>query len=116
MAGAHGDAALSKICGTIASDESRHELAYKRIVEELFKIDPDGAMIAFNDMMRKQIIMPAHLMNDGMHQVFRNSLTPNLSVFHRNKMKDGNYLPIMQKSLNVWVFTRLMIIVTFLNT
>lgn len=30
--------------------------------------DPSGAMIAFTDMMRKQIVMPAHLMDDGEHQ------------------------------------------------
>lgn len=25
----------------------------------------DGAVLAFADMMRKQIVMPAHLMSDG---------------------------------------------------
>ena len=29
--------------------------------------DPSGTMIAFGDMMRKQIVMPAHLMNDNEH-------------------------------------------------
>ena len=29
--------------------------------------DPSGTMIAFSDMMRKQIVMPAHLMNDNEH-------------------------------------------------
>lgn len=29
--------------------------------------DPSGTMIAFADMMRKQIVMPAHLMNDNEH-------------------------------------------------
>jgi hypothetical protein len=33
----------------------------------LFERDPDGAMLAFADMMRKQIVMPAHLMNDNVH-------------------------------------------------
>ena len=65
----HGDETLSRICGRIASDESRHEQAYKRIMDELFRVDPDGAMLAFYDMMRKQIVMPAHLMDDGQHKV-----------------------------------------------
>ena len=30
--------------------------------------DPSGTMIAFADMMRKQIVMPAHLMDDLEHQ------------------------------------------------
>lgn len=33
----HGDDVLGKLCGSIASDESRHEIAYTRIVDELFR-------------------------------------------------------------------------------
>ena len=61
----HGDSKLAQICGTIAADEKRHETAYAKIVEKLFEIDPDVAVIAFADMMRKKISMPAHLMYDG---------------------------------------------------
>lgn len=61
----HGDMKLAQICGTIASDEKRHETAYTKIVEKLFEIDPDGTVLAFADMMRKKISMPAHLMFDG---------------------------------------------------
>jgi hypothetical protein len=38
-----------------------------QIVDELFVKDPNGAMLAFADMMRKQIVMPAHLMDDNQH-------------------------------------------------
>lgn len=61
----YGDIKLAQICGTIASDEKRHETAYTKIVEKLFEIDPDGTVIALADMMRKKIAMPAHLMYDG---------------------------------------------------
>uniref|UniRef100_A0A7N0TWT6 Acyl-[acyl-carrier-protein] desaturase n=1 Tax=Kalanchoe fedtschenkoi TaxID=63787 RepID=A0A7N0TWT6_KALFE len=61
----YGDIKLAQICGTIASDEKRHETAYCKIVEKLFEIDPDGTVVAFADMMRKKISMPAHLMYDG---------------------------------------------------
>lgn len=61
----HGDIKLAQICGTIAADEKRHETAYTKIVEKLFEIDPDGTVLAFADMMRKKIAMPAHLMYDG---------------------------------------------------
>ncbi|KAK1299790.1 hypothetical protein QJS10_CPB13g01670 [Acorus calamus] len=60
-----GDLKLAQICGTIAADERRHETAYTKIVEKLFEIDPDGTILAFEDMMRKKISMPAHLMYDG---------------------------------------------------
>ncbi|KAK8946393.1 hypothetical protein KSP39_PZI007163 [Platanthera zijinensis] len=61
----HGDLKLAQICGIIASDEKRHETAYTKIVEKLFEIDPDGTVLAFADMMKKKISMPAHLMFDG---------------------------------------------------
>ncbi|XP_050365210.1 stearoyl-[acyl-carrier-protein] 9-desaturase 6, chloroplastic [Argentina anserina] len=60
-----GDPVLARICGTIASDERRHEFAYSMIVEKLLEVDPTGAMVAIADMMRKKITMPAHLMYDG---------------------------------------------------
>ena len=59
---------LQKVCAMIAADESRHEMAYTKIVDELFVRDPDGAMLAFGDMMRKQIVMPAPLMTDLEHE------------------------------------------------
>ncbi|XP_042470824.1 stearoyl-[acyl-carrier-protein] 9-desaturase, chloroplastic-like isoform X2 [Zingiber officinale] len=58
----HGDLKLAQICGTIASDEKRHETAYTKIVEKLFEIDPEDTVLGFADMMRKKISMPAHLM------------------------------------------------------
>ncbi|CAN6440085.1 unnamed protein product [Victoria cruziana] len=61
----YGDLKLAKLCGTIAADEKRHETAYTKIIEKLFELDPDGAMLSFADMMRKKISMPAHLMYDG---------------------------------------------------
>ncbi|KAF7133440.1 hypothetical protein RHSIM_Rhsim09G0009200 [Rhododendron simsii] len=61
----YGDSKLAQICGTIASDEKRHETAYTKIVEKLFEIDPDATMLALADMMKKKITMPAHLMYDG---------------------------------------------------
>uniref|UniRef100_A0A2N9GIW5 Stearoyl-[acyl-carrier-protein] 9-desaturase n=1 Tax=Fagus sylvatica TaxID=28930 RepID=A0A2N9GIW5_FAGSY len=60
-----GDPVLARICGTIASNEKRHENAYAKIVEKLLELDPTGAMVAIADMMRKKITMPAHLMYDG---------------------------------------------------
>jgi len=63
-----GDPILGKICGTIAADEGRHEIAYQRIVDQLFERDEEGAMLAFADMMKKQIVMPAHMMNDNEHR------------------------------------------------
>lgn len=38
---------LRNVAGAIAADESRHEIAYTKIVGELFERDPDGAMLSF---------------------------------------------------------------------
>jgi len=58
-----GDSVLSKICGIIAGEEAKHEKAYKYFMSKVFEIDPNGAMLAFEKMMRKKIVMPATLMD-----------------------------------------------------
>ncbi|AEE54335.1 acyl-ACP desaturase [Haliscomenobacter hydrossis] len=65
LASKAGDNVLSRICTTIAGDEGRHERAYKTFMREIFDIDPNGAMLAFEKMMRKQIAMPALLIDKG---------------------------------------------------
>merc|ERR1719310_74465 len=63
----YGDPYGAKICARIAGDEARHEKAYQLFVEKVLSLDPDGAMISYADMMKKQIVMPAELMCDGGH-------------------------------------------------
>ena len=58
-----GDEVLSRICKTIAGDEARHEKAYKSFMSKIFELDPDGALLAFEIMMKKKITMPALLMD-----------------------------------------------------
>lgn len=55
---------LSKICGVIASDEMRHAKAYKAFVSQIFAVDTSEMMLAFEDMMRKKIVMPAHFLRE----------------------------------------------------
>ncbi|KAL7219570.1 hypothetical protein ACSBR2_012596 [Camellia fascicularis] len=61
----YGDSNLAQICGTIASDEKRHETAYTKIIGKLFEIDPATTITSFANMMQKKISMPAHWMYDG---------------------------------------------------
>jgi acyl-[acyl-carrier-protein] desaturase len=60
-----GDQNLGKICSAIAGDEARHEEAYKRFFRRLVEMDPANAVIAFAEMMKRRIAMPARLMSDG---------------------------------------------------
>lgn len=55
-----GNLHLSKINGIIAADESRHASAYIEFIRRIFEVDPSEMMLAFEDMMRKKIVMPAH--------------------------------------------------------
>lgn len=64
LAKQEGDPFLAKICGIIASDEMRHAKAYQAFVTKIFEIDPSQMMIAFEDMMKKKIVMPAHFMRE----------------------------------------------------
>ncbi|MGX9985755.1 acyl-ACP desaturase [Chryseobacterium sp. POL2] len=60
-----GNVKLAKMCGVIAADEARHAKAYKHFVEKIFELDPSEMMLAFEDMMKKKIVMPAHLMRES---------------------------------------------------
>lgn len=60
-----GDAALAKICSQIANDEARHEEAYKRFMDKIFEVDPARALLAFQNMMKTTVKMPAARMTDG---------------------------------------------------
>lgn len=73
LADKSGDSTLSRICKIIAGDEARHEKAYKMFMSEIFSTDPSGALLAFERMMKKQITMPAILMDKA----------PESDLFHR---------------------------------
>ena len=59
-----GDDLLAKICGYVAADEARHANAYKSFVAKILEVDPSQMMLAFEDMMRKKIVMPAHFLRE----------------------------------------------------
>lgn len=65
LAKKHGSDQLSRICGVIASDEARHAKAYKSFVTKIFEIDASEMMLAFEHMMRKRIVMPAHFLRQA---------------------------------------------------
>ncbi|MBK8635898.1 MAG: acyl-ACP desaturase [Saprospiraceae bacterium] len=60
-----GNNQLAKINGIIAADEARHAAAYMHFISMIFELDPSEMMLAFDDMMRKKIVMPAHFMRQS---------------------------------------------------
>ncbi len=65
LANENGDATLGKICALVTGDESRHEEAYKRFVGKILEVDPSEGVLAFAQMMKNTVTMPASRMADG---------------------------------------------------
>ena len=61
----HGNKQLAKMCKMVAGDEMRHHTAYSEFVERIFSVDPSQMMLAFTDMMKKKITMPAHFLRES---------------------------------------------------
>jgi acyl-[acyl-carrier-protein] desaturase len=59
-----GDRLLARMCGIIAGDERRHAKAYKLFFQKCLELDPSNALLAFHDMMRTKITMPAVYMRE----------------------------------------------------
>ncbi|MFI2741505.1 acyl-ACP desaturase [Zhouia sp. PK063] len=60
-----GNKVLGKMCNIIAGDEMRHHLAYREFVRQIFEYDPSEMMLAFADMMKKKIVMPAQFVRES---------------------------------------------------
>jgi len=65
IASSEGDPNLARICSMIASDETRHESFYTRMMGRVLEHDPAGGILAFRSMLRGLIAMPGRFMDDG---------------------------------------------------
>ena len=65
LANQSGDPTLGGICALVTGDESRHEEAYKRFAGKIIEEDPSDGVLAFGQMMKNTVTMPARQMADG---------------------------------------------------
>ena len=65
LAASQGEENLAKICRKISADEARHEAFYTRVVGEVMQRDPEGAVLAYRDVLKGIVAMPGRLMFDG---------------------------------------------------
>ncbi len=65
LANQSGDSTLGSICALVTGDESRHEEAYKRFAGKIIEVDPSEGVIAFAQIMKNTVTMPARQMADG---------------------------------------------------
>ncbi|MGK0253337.1 MAG: acyl-[acyl-carrier-protein] desaturase [Mariniflexile sp.] len=97
-----GNKQLGKMCKIISGDEMRHHNAYSEFVERIFKVDPSQMMMAFHDMMKKKIVMPAHFLRESGNQIssafeeFSNT-AQRIGVYTSN-----DYVDILDKLIKRW--------------
>ncbi len=102
MARKKGDALLGRMCKIIAGDEMRHHLAYREFVKVILEQDPDGMLLAFADMMKKKIVMPAHFLRESggtIGKAFENfsNAAQRLGVYTAQ-----DYIDILKKLNDYW--------------
>lgn len=102
LAKTYGDHKLSKICRLIAGDEMRHHHAYSEFVERIFEVDPSEMMLAFVDMMRRKITMPANLIRES-----GGKMGDAFEKFSDSAQRIGvytafDYIEIMEKLIDRW--------------
>lgn len=97
-----GNKMLSKMCNIIAGDEMRHHLAYREFVKIIFDYDASEMMLAFADMMKKKIVMPAQFIRESgqnIAEAFENfsNAAQRLGVYTTH-----DYIDILQKLNTYW--------------
>lgn len=97
-----GNPMLAKMCGVIAADEARHARAYQEFVSQIFKIDPSEMMLAFEDMMRKKIVMPAHFLRESGGKISDLFKHFSDSAQRMNVYTAHDYIDIMKDLLVRW--------------
>ena len=97
-----GNDLLAKICGVIAADEARHANAYMHFVKRIFEMDASEIMLALADMMKKRIVMPAHLLRESGGKI--GELFTHFSDAAQRIMvyTTQDYVDIMQSLLQEW--------------
>ena len=102
MAKKKGNVLLSKMCTIIAGDEMRHHLAYREFVKTILEQDPNGMVLAFADMMKRKIVMPAHFLRESggtIGEAFESfsNCAQRLGVYTAN-----DYVDILRKLNTYW--------------
>ena len=97
---------LAKICAKIAADEGRHAHAYQSFVTKIMEVDPNEMMLAFADMMRKKIVMPAHYLREvgvelGDTFTHFSDAAQRLGVYTAN-----DYVDILESLLKIWAIDK----------
>ena len=97
-----GNDLLSKICKIVAGDEMRHYLAYREFVKTIFQYDPSEMMLAYYDMMKKKIVMPAHLIRESGEEIASAYVEFSNSALRLGVYTPRDYIDILRKLNKYW--------------
>jgi acyl-[acyl-carrier-protein] desaturase len=97
-----GAGQLFDICKRISGDENRHARAYKSFIQKFIEVDASEVVLAFEDMMKKKITMPAMYMRER-----GEALGDTFAKFERVATRSGIYTPtdyvgIIEDLLSSW--------------
>jgi len=107
LAKEYSNKSLAKMCRIIAGDEMRHFNAYSEFVKHIFEVDPSQMMLAFSDMMKNKIVMPAHFLRESGDAIgtafdeFSNA-AQRLGVYTAQ-----DYVDIMRRLIEKWEIDKL---------
>ncbi|MDT8347599.1 MAG: acyl-ACP desaturase [Flavobacteriaceae bacterium] len=102
MAKKYSNTALSKMCRVIAGDEMRHHQAYASFVQEIFELDPNGMMLAFLDMMKRKIVMPAHYLRESGEKIATSFVDFSEAAQRLGVYTSEDYVDILRKLIEKW--------------
>lgn len=97
-----GNTPLAKMCKIIAGDEMRHYLAYREFVKVIFDYDPSEMMVAFADMMKRKIVMPAQFMRETGSKIGEAFVMFSNAAQHLGVYTSLDYIDILKKLIKYW--------------
>jgi len=102
LARSAGAEKLYQLSAKISGDEHRHARAYKYFIEKILEVDTSEAILAFQDMMKKKITMPAMYMRERGGQI-GDSFKKFEAVATRAGVYTGwDYVEIIENLLKDW--------------
>ena len=102
-----GNQRLGNMCRIIAGDEMRHYLAYREFVKLIFEYDPSEMMLAFADMMKRKITMPAHFLRESGHKISEAFVKFSNSAQRMGVYTSLDYIDITKKLIAYWYIEHL---------
>lgn len=102
-----GNTPLAKMCKIIAGDEMRHYLAYREFVKVIFGYDLSKMMLAFSDMMKRKIVMPAQFMRESGYKIGEAFVLFSDAAQKLGVYTAMDYIDIMNKLIKYWEIDKL---------